>query len=69
MSPRAISASAVVLHGIPPVRSRRRARWVPAAGPAAWRRFRDDRRLIGAKLLLLGLLVLAVLALEVPLQR
>lgn len=66
MSIRLMSAPAVVLHGAGPVRSRSRAR-PHAAHRAAWGRFTDDRRLIGVKLLLLGLLFLAVMALEVPL--
>ncbi|MDQ7842698.1 MAG: hypothetical protein QN141_01220 [Armatimonadota bacterium] len=67
MSFRALSAFAVALPGTRPSRGRAQPRWGFAAR-GAWERFADDRRLIGAKLLLLGLLVLVVVALEVPLQ-
>lgn len=51
----------------PPVRSVPRARrQFPAARRAAWERFNDDRRLIRLKLVLLGLLFIAAMALEVP---
>jgi hypothetical protein len=40
--------------------------YVHAAPSAAWVRFANDRQLVGFKLLLLGLLTLAAMALEVP---
>ena len=62
--PSILSAPAVALHGARPVRSVLRARrQIPRA--AFWRRFADDRKLIRFKLVLLGLLVLATMALEV----
>ncbi|GEM_PF-3427680 len=49
------------------VRAAPRARGdVHAAPRAAWVRFANDRQLVGFKLLLLGLLALAAMALEVP---
>ncbi|MGH2398503.1 MAG: hypothetical protein ACRDFA_04500 [bacterium] len=49
------------------VRAARRARVYTHAVPrAAWVQFHDDRRLVGFKLILLGLLALAAMALEVP---
>ena len=66
-NPSMLSAPAVTLHGARPVRSVPRARrHVHAARGAAWGRFADDHRLIRFKLLLLGLLTLAAMALEVP---
>ncbi|OFX14422.1 MAG: hypothetical protein A2V59_00555 [Armatimonadetes bacterium RBG_19FT_COMBO_69_19] len=65
--PGMLSAPAVALHGARPVRSVPRARrHVHAALGAAWGRFADDHRLIRFKLLLLGIMVLAAMALEVP---
>ena len=45
-----------------PARIRRR----PSRRAAVWTAFADDRRLIGVKLILMGLLFLAVMTLEVP---
>lgn len=68
--PRAIPvpASAVrAADSIRLVRAAPRVRgYVHAASRAAWARFANDRQLVGFKLLLLGLLALAAMALEVP---
>ena len=58
--PGMLSAPAVALHGARPVRS------VPRVRRHARGRFADDHRLIRFKLLLLGIMVLATMALEVP---
>lgn len=63
-----VPASAVRVAGsIRVVRAAPRVRdYVHAAPSAAWVRFANDRQLVGFKLLLLGLLTLAAMALEVP---
>lgn len=63
-----VPASAVRAAGsIRVVRAAPRVRGhVHAAPRAAWVRFADDREMVGFKLLLLGLLILAAMAWEVP---
>lgn len=63
-----VPASAVrAADSIRVVRAAPRVRgYVHAVPRAAWVRFADDRELVGVKLLLLGLLMLAGMVLEVP---
>lgn len=66
-APRVMSP-AVTGHGARPARSRPRRRSpVRPHRRGVWQELADDRQLIGVKMILLGLLVLAMMALEVPL--